>query len=109
MASPSPASAEVTAEPLLALSQLTKRFGSFTALSEVSLDLRPGEVHCILGENGAGKSTLMSILYGFYQADAGEIRLGGRPVRIDNSADAIRLESAMMLMLTSSSPSVERP
>src|ERR1700758_3965156 len=96
MASPSPASAEVTAEPLLALSQLTKRFGSFTALSEVSLDLRPGEVHCILGENGAGKSTLCNLIFGVHQPDSGSMRFRGAPFHPSGPSDALRQGIAMV-------------
>jgi general nucleoside transport system ATP-binding protein len=96
MASPSPASAEITAEPLLALSQLTKRFGSFTALSEVSLDLRPGEVHCILGENGAGKSTLCNLIFGVHQPDSGAMRYRGAPYRPSGPAEALARGIAMV-------------
>ena len=59
------------AEPLLSLQAITKRFGSFAALSDVSLDIRPGEIHCILGENGAGKSTLCNLIFGVHRPDAG--------------------------------------
>ena len=56
-------SAEPWSNPFCRLSAVTKRFGSFTALSDVSLDIRPGEIHCILGENGAGKSTLCNLIF----------------------------------------------
>ncbi len=62
--------------PLIAVRGIVKRFGSTTALQDVSFDVRPGEVHALLGENGAGKSTLMKILSGIYQPSAGEIQLG---------------------------------
>jgi D-allose transport system ATP-binding protein len=55
---------------------IVKRFGSNTALQDVSFDVQPGEVHALLGENGAGKSTLMKILSGIYQPTSGEIQLG---------------------------------
>lgn len=61
---------------LIAVRGVVKRFGSTTALQDVSFDVRPGEVHALLGENGAGKSTLMKILSGIYQPTAGDIQLG---------------------------------
>lgn len=82
--------------PAIAFDRITKRFGAVAANRGVSFDVAAGTIHGIIGENGAGKSTLMSILYGFYQADTGEIRLGGRPARIANTADAIRLGIGMV-------------
>lgn len=67
---------------------LTKRFGTFTAVDDVSLAIRPGEKHALLGENGAGKSTLVKMLYGILQPTAGTIRWEGRPVNIPNPAAA---------------------
>jgi D-allose transport system ATP-binding protein len=61
---------------LIAVRGIVKQFGSVTALQDVSFDVRPGEVHAVLGENGAGKSTLMKILSGIYQPTSGEIQLG---------------------------------
>ena len=66
-----------------------KRFGPVHANRDVNLAVAAGTIHGIVGENGAGKSTLMKILYGFYQADAGEIRVKGTPVRIREPRDAI--------------------
>ena len=66
-------------QPLLALHGMSKRFGSLQALAEVSVEIEPGEIHCLLGENGAGKSTLCNLVFGVYQPDAGEMRLAGRP------------------------------
>jgi len=68
---------------------ITKTFPGVKALQDVNLVVKRGEIHAICGENGAGKSTLMSILYGFYEADAGEIRVNGEPVRIRSSREAI--------------------
>ena len=82
--------------PAIAFDRITKRFGAVVANRGVSFDIAAGTIHGIIGENGAGKSTLMSILYGFYQADDGEVRLGGLLARIGNSADAIRLGIGMV-------------
>jgi len=71
------------------LSGIQRSFGAVQAVRGVSLAIAPGTITGIVGENGAGKSTLMSILYGLYRADAGEIRVDGRAVRIDNPRDAI--------------------
>ncbi|HSE73490.1 MAG TPA: ATP-binding cassette domain-containing protein, partial [Dongiaceae bacterium] len=68
---------------------IDKSFGVVRANRNVDLTIAKGSIHGIIGENGAGKSTLMSILYGFYTADAGEILINGKPVRIHGSHDAI--------------------
>ena len=75
--------------PAVELTGINKRFGSVVANRNVSLAVAAGSIHGIVGENGAGKSTLMSILFGFYQADAGEIRLHGKRVHIRATEDAI--------------------
>ncbi|MGD1953578.1 MAG: ABC transporter ATP-binding protein [Leptolyngbyaceae cyanobacterium] len=74
----------------LQLVEITKRFGRFTANNHISLTVRTGSIHGLLGENGAGKSTLMNILSGLYQPDSGQILLDGQPVTIQTPADAIR-------------------
>jgi general nucleoside transport system ATP-binding protein len=75
--------------PLLELRGIDKRFGAVHANRSVDLVLQAGEVLGLLGENGAGKTTLMNILFGMYQADAGEIRIAGRTVTIRSPADAL--------------------
>jgi ABC-type uncharacterized transport system ATPase subunit len=83
-------SAQRAEEPALEACGVVKRFGPLVAVDQVDLALRPG-VHALLGENGAGKSTLVKILYGYQQADSGEIRLDGHPVEVRSPADARRL------------------
>src|SRR5207247_1618146 len=73
----------------LGVSEITKTFPGVTANDRVTMGVRGGEVHALLGENGAGKTTLMNILYGLYQPDAGEIVIDGRAVRIRSPRDAI--------------------
>ena len=81
--------APATGAPAVELRRIDKRFGAVHANRDVSLSVATGTIHGIVGENGAGKSTLMSILYGFYRADRGEIRIAGRPAAIRSSEDAI--------------------
>ena len=77
------------APPAIELIGIDKSFGPVHANNNVNLVVERGVIHGIVGENGAGKSTLMSILYGFYEADAGEIRVNGEPVRIRSPREAI--------------------
>ncbi|MEM6465067.1 MAG: ABC transporter ATP-binding protein [Pseudomonadota bacterium] len=83
-----PATAAST-PPAIELRGISKSFGPVQANKDIDLSVAKGTIHGIVGENGAGKSTLMSILYGFYQADRGEIYINGTPTKIDNSDDAI--------------------
>ena len=71
------------------LTSINKQFGSVRANQDIDLDVRNGTVHGIIGEIGAGKSTLVSILYGFYTADSGQIAVNGKALDIKGSADAI--------------------
>jgi general nucleoside transport system ATP-binding protein len=80
----------VTTSPaVLSLRHISKRFGALIANDNISLDLNAGEVLALLGENGAGKSTLMSILFGHYVADAGEIEVFGQPLSPGNPKAAL--------------------
>lgn len=85
----SPAVSNSTPPPAIELAGISKRFGAVQANRAVSLNVQAGTIHGIIGENGAGKSTLMSILYGFYRADEGVIRVDGVPVVITDSQHAI--------------------
>ena len=89
---------EVTSHAALAveLRHIDKRFGAVHANRDVSLTVAAGSITGIVGENGAGKSTLMSILYGFYETDSGEILINGKPVIITRPADAIALGIGMV-------------
>lgn len=73
----------------LALRDVRKRYGATLALDDAGLDARAGTVHALLGENGAGKTTMMRIAFGLVRADAGEVIVGGRPLRLHSTADAI--------------------
>ncbi len=78
-----------TAAPAIELVGISKAFGPVQANKDISLSVSRGSIHGIVGENGAGKSTLMSILYGFYKADAGEVFIGGVKTLIPDSSAAI--------------------
>ncbi|MDX8457328.1 ABC transporter ATP-binding protein [Mesorhizobium humile] len=84
------------AQAAIELIGINKSFGAVRANRDINLEVARGTIHGIVGENGAGKSTLMSILYGFYQADSGEIRVDGKPVSIHTSNDAIALGIGMV-------------
>jgi rhamnose transport system ATP-binding protein len=86
----------VLSAPVLEMRGISKRFGATQALSGVSLQLRRGEVHALLGENGAGKSTLIKIMTGVQSPDSGEILLDERPIRLASSQDAQRYGIAAM-------------
>ncbi|MEO1704617.1 MAG: ABC transporter ATP-binding protein [Pseudomonadota bacterium] len=75
--------------PAIELKGISKAFGPVQANKDISISVQPGTIHGIIGENGAGKSTLMSILYGFYKADAGEIFIRGEKTVIPDSQAAI--------------------
>ncbi len=75
---------------------MTKRFGEFTALDEVSLKIVPGSFHALLGENGAGKSTLVKCIMGYYRPDVGAVLVGGREQTVDNPRAAHMLGLGMV-------------
>ncbi|MDR6664823.1 ABC transporter ATP-binding protein [Rhizobium sp. 1399] len=79
----------MTDQPAIELVGIDKKFGAVHANKDINLTVAKGSIHGIIGENGAGKSTLMSIIYGFYQADSGEIRVNGQPITIRDSQAAI--------------------
>ncbi|MGC1309433.1 MAG: ABC transporter ATP-binding protein [Phormidesmis sp.] len=74
--------------PQLDIAEMTKRFGRFTALDNVSMTLKPGSVHALLGENGAGKSTLVKCVMGFYQPTSGQVLIDGQSKEIASPKDA---------------------
>ncbi len=80
-----------TKDVILSVKNISKRFPGVQALSSVSLEIRRGEVHVLMGENGAGKSTLMKLLAGVYENDEGEILLEGVPVKMENPLKAQKL------------------
>jgi len=81
---------------LLELDNITKSFPGVQALKNVSMRVRRGEVHALVGENGAGKSTLLKILFGIYQQDSGTISIDGKPVQIHDPKSAYRAGIAMI-------------
>ena len=81
---------------VIEMNHITKEFPGIKANDDITLQLKRGEIHALLGENGAGKSTLMSVLFGLYQPEAGEIRKNGEVVRIDNPNHATALGIGMV-------------
>ena len=85
------------AEPyVIEMLHITKEFPGIIANDDITLQVKRGEIHALLGENGAGKSTLMSILFGLYQPEKGEIRKDGKVVQIKNPNDATALGIGMV-------------
>ncbi len=77
------------AEPIIDMRNIEKHFGSVIALAGVSVDVIPGECHCLLGDNGAGKSTLIKTMSGVHKPSAGEIFFEGKPMNFDSPRDSI--------------------
>jgi len=86
---------------VLELTGVSRQFGAVRALTDVSFDCRPGEVHALVGENGSGKSTLLGIASGFVEPDRGSVRIGGKRLRTDSPALARKLGLAMAYQDTS--------
>jgi len=83
-------------QPILQMLGINKSFSGVRVLRDVDFELRPGEVHTVVGENGAGKSTLMKILAGIYRADSGQIVWKGKPVEITTPNSSLRLGISMV-------------
>ena len=75
---------------------IRKEFPGIVANDNITLQLKKGEIHALLGENGAGKSTLMNVLFGLYQPEKGEIKVNGKPVTISSPNDASDLGIGMV-------------
>ena len=87
---------EKSPEYVIEMLHITKEFPGIKANDDITLQLKEGEIHALLGENGAGKSTLMSVLFGLYQPEAGEIRKNGVKVEINDPNDATALKIGMV-------------
>ncbi|MBQ3291376.1 MAG: ABC transporter ATP-binding protein [Mogibacterium sp.] len=83
-------------EYVIEMNHIRKEFPGIVANDDITLQLRKGEIHALLGENGAGKSTLMSVLFGLYQPEAGDIKKDGKVVKINNPNDATALGIGMV-------------
>jgi simple sugar transport system ATP-binding protein/ribose transport system ATP-binding protein len=92
--------------PLFQLRGVSKDFRGVHAIQEIDFEVRPGEIHAILGENGAGKSTLMKVLAGVYQPSSGEMLLDGKPVTLASPSDALQRGIAMVFQETNLVPSM---
>jgi simple sugar transport system ATP-binding protein len=91
-----PPSVPPDATPRLELAGISKQYPGVKANDDISLRVKPGEIHAVLGENGAGKSTLMKVIYGAVRPDAGEIRFNGRPVVVRSPHEARALGISMV-------------
>jgi simple sugar transport system ATP-binding protein len=78
-------------DPIIKLEGISKQFGKVNALEDISFELYPGEVHCLLGDNGAGKSTLIKILSGVHRPTRGDFLFEGKPVQLDSPRQALDL------------------
>ena len=87
----------LTENYVIEMLHITKEFPGIKANDDITLQLRKGEIHALLGENGAGKSTLMSVLFGLYQPEKGVIKKNGQEVKINNPNDANALGIGMCI------------
>jgi simple sugar transport system ATP-binding protein len=78
-------------DPIIKLDGISKQFGKVNALEDISFELYPGEVHCLLGDNGAGKSTLIKILSGVHRPTRGQFLFEGKPIQLDSPRQALDL------------------
>lgn len=97
---------EATKPPKLEVIGMTKRFGNMTALDNVSITLKPGTFHALLGENGAGKSTLVKCIMGFYTPDSGQVLINQQPHKITNPRDAHKYGIGMVYQHFTSIPAM---
>ena len=93
-----------SAPSALELLNVTKAFPGVVALDNVSFDVKPGEVHALLGENGAGKSTLIKIVSGVYRPDQGEVRINGQAVNLANPGETQHFVSRRSIRSSASTP-----
>lgn len=91
---------------ILELKQIVKTFGSVKALNGVRFQLKPGEIHCLMGENGAGKSTFIKIITGVLQPDSGTMLLNGKPVSFNNSIESTKAGIAAIYQHPATFPSL---
>lgn len=87
---------KISSEYAVQMKNITKNFGDCRALDDVSIEIKKGTIHAVLGENGAGKTTLMNILYGLYQADKGEVYINGKRINMKNPNIAIENKIGMV-------------
>lgn len=99
-------SAEMNTDVLITAKSITKEYRGVKAVSDIDFDVRPGEIHALLGENGAGKSTLCKVLAGAVEQTSGEVMFEGKPVQFARPADALECGVAMVYQETSLVPSL---
>ena len=81
----------LTLQPILSLRSINRRYGELFKLTDININLFPGEVHIIVGENGSGKSNIMKIIAGVEKQDTGDIIIDGLPVGIDSPGDTKKM------------------